>query len=111
MDTQQLIKQTRQLNQVFQQRSRKLTVDERMLDLMEEVGELAQAILIVEKKKLTSDPAKQRTKADIANALGDILFDLVLLADDYDLDLFEDYSEVLQELKARVESGEFDATT
>lgn len=76
---------------------------------MEEVGELAQAILIVEKKKLTSDPAKQRTKADIANALGDIVFDLVLLADDYELDLFAEYAKVLQELRTRTESGEFDA--
>ena len=82
-----------------------------MLDLMEEVGELAQAILIVEKKKLTSDPAKQKTKADIANALGDIMFDLVLLADDYKLDLFTEYAKVLKELHDRTQAGEFDTQT
>lgn len=108
MDTNDLINQTKELNQVFSKRSRKLTIDERMLDLMEEVGELAQAILIVEKKKLTSDPAKQRTKADIANALGDILFDLVLVADEYQLDVFAEYDKVLEELRQRTESGEFD---
>lgn len=98
--------QTKKLSGSF---DRKFGKVERALDLVEEVGELAQAILISEKIKLTRDPNKQRTKTDVADALSDILYDLFMLSEDYQLDLSLEYSKMLEALKSRIDSGEFNA--
>lgn len=82
---------------------------ELLADLTEEVGELAQAILITEKIKVTNDPNKRRTTEDVANALGDILFDVLVMAEKYGLDMEVEYQKVLEELKGRIGKGEFDA--
>ena len=80
---------------------------DRMLDLVEEVGELAQAMLIVDGRKVTSDPDKKRTVVDVADALADILFDLIMLADDYGIELEEEYVGMLDRLEKRIKRGEF----
>ena len=103
-----LIKKTRELNVLFEDRSKKLSKEERFMDLVEEVGELAQAMLIVDRRKLTSDPKKQKTSEDIADALCVVLFDLILLADDYELDLEQEYRQTLKRMRERLEEGEFD---
>ena len=74
MKLEEIIEQTTRLNSRFE---KKFDKKDRVLDLVEEVGELAQAILIVEKRKLTRDPLKQKRTEDIADALADILFDLI----------------------------------
>ncbi len=108
MDFKQVIEQTERIGRAFEKRSRKFTKQERMLDLVEEVGELAQAMLIVDKRKLTEDPKKRKTRADIADALGDIMFDLILLAKDYEIDLASEYTNTLNHLSERLDEGEFD---
>lgn len=77
---------------------------ERLIDLMEEVGELANAILVEEKKKPQSVLYRGNS---IADALCDILFDLLLLADYYGIDLREEYPQMLERLKGRIKKGEF----
>ena len=64
-------------------------------------------MLIVEKVKMTNDPSKRRTVEDIADALCDVLYAVVLLARDYDLDLLTEYEHMLERLEKRLDSGEF----
>ncbi len=101
----ELIEKTLRLARRFPKR---YTKQERLLDVMEEAGELAQAVLIVERIKTTNDPLKQRTVEDIADAISDILFALIHVADDYGRDLIEDYAEMLVRLEKRLDKGEFD---
>jgi NTP pyrophosphatase (non-canonical NTP hydrolase) len=107
MDTKLLIDKTFEVSAEFDKRGATYDKKERVLDLVEEVGELAQALLIVEGVKQTQDPKKQKTVVDIKDALCDILFALVHLAKSYDTDLFEEYMLMLDRLKARLDSGEF----
>jgi NTP pyrophosphatase (non-canonical NTP hydrolase) len=107
MDLKQLQDKTKELQRSFPVQFDKRDV---MLDLVEEVGELAQALLVVEGRKHTSDPTKQKTVRDIANGISDILFDLMMLASEYDLDIETEYQKVLDEIESRVKSGEFDNT-
>lgn len=102
----ELIKKTHELNDSF---SHQMSKQDRMIDLVEEVGELAQAMLIVDKRKKTNDPSKQKTKADIADALCDVFYDLIMLSKNYDIDLPSEYTSMLARLKARVDGGEFSA--
>ena len=104
-DIQDLVKQTKDLSSKFPNQYDKRS---RLIDLVEEVGELAQAVHIVEGFKTTQDPAKQKTVADVADAICDILYELILLSQDYDLDLGVEYREMLQRLDKRVDAGEFD---
>jgi NTP pyrophosphatase (non-canonical NTP hydrolase) len=106
MDLKQLQDKTKDLQKSFPVQFDKRDV---MLDLVEEVGELAQALLMVEGRKHTSDPIKQRSVRDIANGISDILFDLMMLASKYDLDIGVEYLKVLNEIESRIKAGEFDA--
>jgi NTP pyrophosphatase (non-canonical NTP hydrolase) len=81
--------------------------ENRLVDLVEEVGELAQAMLIVDKLKTTNDPTKQKTVHDIADALADVLYNLLLLADDYGVDLDQEYQDMIWRLEKRLDEGEF----
>lgn len=101
-----LIDKTRELNAKFPHQMNK---QDRIIDLMEEVGELAQAMLIVDKRKKTNNPGKQKTKADIADALCDVLYDLVMLSQSYEINLPNEYEAMLHRLKTRVDEGEFSA--
>jgi NTP pyrophosphatase (non-canonical NTP hydrolase) len=77
---------------------------ERFLDLVEEVGELANAILVAEKKK----PQKVLHPGNsIADALCDILFDLLLLADYYKINLDKECFQALEKLEERIKKGQF----
>lgn len=78
---------------------------------MEEVGELAHAVLRAEGRKqiAASHPRiKEGRDKDIADALSDILFDLIVLAEDYGIDLTEEYAQMLKKLEARIDNGEFE---
>ena len=83
-------------------------VEERFIDLVEEIGELAQAILITRGKKYTNDPSKQQTVENVADALADVLFNLIVLAEEYGLDLEEEYLKMLDRLQGRIEAKEFE---
>lgn len=79
------------------------SVEARTLDLMEEVGELCNAILVEEGHKHI-----KRKKSDIADSICDILFDLFLLADKYHIQLDVAYQEMLTQLRARQDNHEFE---
>ena len=101
---QSLVDQTKKIAAQFPHH---YTKQNRMLDTVEEVGELAQAILMVEKIKTSNDPAKQRTVDDIADALCDVLYNLILLSRDYNIDYATEYQSMLTRLQSRLDKGEF----
>jgi len=77
---------------------------ERFIDLVEEVGELANAILVQERNK----PKRVLFKGNsITDALCDILFDLLVLADYYRVNLEKEYPKMLKRLEGRIKRGEF----
>lgn len=80
--------------------------EHRFLDLAEEVGELATAMMYFEKWKKGKHKGKY-VKKDIADALADILFDLFVMAELYGLDLENEYKKMIARLKARAKKGEF----
>ena len=100
----ELVERTKKVSSGFPNKYDKRS---RLIDLVEEVGELAQAVHIVEGFKKTNDPAKTKTKVDVADAICDILYELVLLADDYSIDLEMEYVEMLGRLEKRIKEGEF----
>lgn len=77
---------------------------ERFMDLVEEVGELANAILVEEKDKPKRTLFKNNSVAD---ACCDLLFDLLILADIYGVDLDKEYPKMLRRLEERIKRGEF----
>lgn len=101
---QDIIDQTKQIATKFPHH---YTKQNRLLDAVEEMGELAQAVLITEKVKTTTDPAKQRTVDDIADSICDVMYNLILLAQDYQIDLPKEYQHMLSQLKTRLAAGEF----
>lgn len=104
MDFESLISQTQELNSKFPNRYDKRS---HLIDLMEEVGELAQAIHIVEGYKHTNNINKAKTVDDIADAVCDCMYELILLASEYKLDLPQEYQDMLYRLKKRLNQGEF----
>lgn len=72
------------------------------IDMVEEVGELCNAVLVSEGHK---NP--KRAKAELADSFCDILFDLFVLADLYKVDLDSEYHAMLARLRERQQSGDF----
>lgn len=79
------------------------TIHTRFVELVEEVGELANAIQTEEGFK-----TKKRKKSDVTNSVCDILFEILLIADHYKINLDKEYPEVLEEIDERNKNGEFD---
>ncbi len=104
MNIYDLIAKTKKISAQFPQQYQK---HEYFMDMVEEVGELAQAMLIVDKRKTTNDPTKQKSIEDIADALADVLINVFMLAEAYKIDLPQEYSEMLNRLQKRVDNGEF----
>lgn len=71
--------------------------------MVEEVGELANAIQVEEGFK-----SKKRKKSEVINSVCDILFEILNIASYYKIDLDKEYPEVLKEIDQRRKSGEFD---
>ena len=71
--------------------------------MVEEVGELANAIQVEEGFK-----SKKRKRAEIADSICDILYELFRIAKWYRLDLDKEYRLVLKQIDNRRERGEFD---
>lgn len=101
----ELIDRTSEISRSF---PRQYDARDHLIDLVEEVGELAQAMQISLGRKYSNEPAKQKTKADVIDALGDILFEVMRLADIQEIDLEVEYVQVLDQIEARIKRGEFD---
>jgi NTP pyrophosphatase (non-canonical NTP hydrolase) len=78
------------------------TIHNRLVELMEEVGELANAIQTEEGFK-----TKKRQKSEVIDSVCDSLFELLLIADHYKIDLDKEYPAVLKQIDDRRKSGEF----
>ncbi len=71
------------------------TAEVRCLDLTEELGELARAVLVAEGRKSTG------LEEPVSQALCGVLFDVFALADQYQVDLDVQYGDQLAQLAAR----------
>lgn len=101
MNIKELQKRTTEVVKNFPRKQWKAEV--RMLDLVEEVGELCNAILIKEGHK-----GQKRAKSDLKDSLVDILFDIILLADIYKVNLDEEYVKMLEDIIKRQKEKQFD---
>lgn len=104
MDFDKLVKRTEEVSRKL---GTKFDKRDRALDLVEEVGELANSMLVESGRKPTSVQSKKRTIDDIADALADIMFDVILLARDYNINLSTEYEKMLDSLEERIIKGEF----
>jgi NTP pyrophosphatase (non-canonical NTP hydrolase) len=78
-------------------------VEHFMLDLVEEIGELANAILCERGHKF-----KNRQKSSVEDALFDVLFDLFMVAEAIGVNLEKAWNEGLSEMYEKLYSGFFD---
>lgn len=72
------------------------------VDLVEEVGELGNAILVD-----GGDKSEKRRRADLKDSFADILFELILMADECDVDLEKELSQMLDSLEKRLAQEEY----
>ena len=70
---------------------------QRLNDLVEETGELANAIQVKEGWK-----TKNRAKAELVNSVCDVLYSILLIAERYNLDLEKEYPSVLSEIEGQI---------
>jgi len=82
---------------------KKWGIYQRFNDLVEEIGELANALQVKEGWK-----TKKRSKADLADSVCDVLYSVLLISAHYNLDLDKEYTKVLRDIDARRRSGDFD---
>lgn len=73
------------------------------IDLVEEVGELGNAVLVETKSK-----SAKRQRAELQDSFADVLFELVMMADEAGVDLEEAITQMLTELKHRQENRDYD---
>lgn len=71
--------------------------------MVEEIGELANAIQTTEGYK-----SKKRKKSEIADSVCDVLYEILMMASTYNVDLDKKYPKVLKQLEKRIKAGEFD---
>lgn len=76
---------------------------QRFNDLVEEVGELANAIQVKEGWK-----TKNRAKAELVDSVCDILYSIFSVAAIYNIDLEKEYPKVLEHIDNRRKEGDFD---
>jgi len=76
---------------------------QRFAELNEEVGELANAIQTEEGFKTAA-----RKKSEIVDSVCDVLYELLIIAGIYNIDLDGEYEKVLKQIDARRKKGEFD---
>lgn len=103
MSLQDLVNKTVEINNRFKGHFGK---QGRALSLMSEVGELADAMLEYEggKEKGTREA---KGKDEVADALADILYNIFLIANHYDVDLDKEYDKVLTDIEDRLKKGDF----
>ncbi|MCH7541328.1 MazG-like family protein [Patescibacteria group bacterium] len=81
---------------------KKWSIYQRFNDLVEEVGELSNAIQVKDGWK-----TKNRSKSPLINSLGDVLYSVLLISDYYKVDLEKEYPKVLKEIDEHREKGDF----
>ncbi len=81
----------------------KWTIQNRFVELVEEVGELGNAIQTDEGFK-----SKKRKKSELVDSVCDVLFEVFAIAAHYKVDLDTEYPKVLKFIDDRRKSGEFD---
>jgi NTP pyrophosphatase (non-canonical NTP hydrolase) len=79
------------------------SVHTRFVELVEEVGELANAIQTEEGYK-----TKNRKKSEVVDSVCDVLWEILLIAGIFRIDLEKEYPRVLKEIDSRRKKGEFD---
>ena len=94
-----IIKKTLNVSKKF---PKEMGKEARFVDLVEEVGELANAILITEGHK-----SRKCARAEVADSLADILYNLIVLADLYGVDLENETEVMLKRLEKRIKKKEF----
>lgn len=72
------------------------------VDLVEEVGELGNAILVD-----GGDKSEKRRRSDLRDSIADVLFELILMADECDVDLEKELKEMLDGLEKRLANSEY----
>jgi len=72
------------------------------IDLVEEVGELGNAILVE-----SGDKSMKRKRAELNDSFADVLFELIMMANEAGVDLEEALSTMLAELRVRQENREY----
>lgn len=105
MNTKQLNELAAKVSKAFP--NQKYGKFERLADIVEELGELSAAMVVVEGIKKSNNPDVQYTREDVKDALADTLFALNDLANQYEVDLFLEYEQVLNKFIKRIEEGEF----
>ena len=103
MDIKKLSDWTIKINSRFK---KEFSKEGRALSLVSEVGELADAMLEHEGGK-EKGTRKAKDKEEIADALADILYNLFILSWHYNIDLGNEYENMLSGLDKRFKSGEF----
>ncbi len=78
------------------------TIHNRLVEPMEEVGELANAIQTDEGFK-----SKNRKKSEVVDSICDTMYELLLIANHYKVDLDKEYPRVLKQIDQRRKDGEF----
>lgn len=101
MTIEDLINRTKEIAQKFPVTN--WTPETRTLDLVEEVGELCSAILEYHGHKTVDTGSKEA----IVDGLCDILFDLILLFQHYQIDIKQEYSRTLDDFENRIKRNEW----
>ncbi len=103
MDLSEAVKETKKVSDAILAISGKdWDAKTRFIDLVEEVGELANALLLEH-----GDKAEKRRRSELIDSVCDVLFDVLMLADAYGIDLNKEYPKVLEHLRQRAEKGGF----
>jgi len=103
MDLNEAMKKTKKVvEEIEEKRGRKWDTKTRFIDLVEEVGELANALILEHGNK----PERAR-RAELVDSVCDVLFDLLILAEMYNIDLDKEYPKVLDHIRKRNEEGQF----
>lgn len=98
----QAIRETEKVCRKFPN-TKKWTSHHRFAELVEEIGELANAIQTTEGYK-----SSKRQKSEIVDSVCDILYEILMMASMYNVDLDKEYPKVLRQLEQRIRNGEFD---
>ncbi|MFV2014613.1 MAG: hypothetical protein ACC656_04255 [Candidatus Heimdallarchaeota archaeon] len=73
------------------------------VNLVEEIGELGNALLVKNK-----DKSIKRKRADFEDSFADILFSLIMMADESNVDLERSLSNMLEDLEVRLDNKEYE---
>jgi NTP pyrophosphatase (non-canonical NTP hydrolase) len=104
MDLHKAQKRSQEVNSMFKKmRGMDWNPEVMITDMMEEVGELATRILVDRGYKTKKDKKVE----DLADCLCDILFDIFMIAEHYDVDMETEYEKVLRQLASRIKKGKF----